>query len=231
MIIPAHPDGVAMGSVRASGDPFYFMRGGGRRLVNFTVTNACNAKCVYCSFHLNRDPRLVGLDEAKHAIDFLMDHDVGVLSLTGGEPFLNPDLPRIARYAKDRGLVVLTGTNGTLLGRDRLQALKDAGLDALWISYEGRDGPTFEHNRGVPGLEAMVRDGLAVCKDIGLNVFCIALINSSMGDIPSFAAHLQGLGALAAPWRDQGHQSRPGPPWCHRALPWTQAGLQVHRGR
>jgi MoaA/NifB/PqqE/SkfB family radical SAM enzyme len=183
-----------MGSSRSSNDPFDFARGGGKRIVNFTVTDGCNASCVYCSFHRNRSPRIVGLAEARAAIDFLAENDVGVLSLTGGEPFLNPDLPDMVGYAKERGLIVLTGTNGTMLDEGRLAALRDAGLDAMWISCESADARTFEENRGIPGLDGMVREGVRACGRLGLNVFCIALINRSMGDVPAFTSRLAGMG-------------------------------------
>ena len=183
-----------MGSSRSSNDPFSFARDGGKRIVNFTVTDGCNASCVYCSFHKNRNPRIVSLPEARAAIDFLVENEVGVLSLTGGEPFLNPDLPDMVGYAKERGLIVLTGTNGTMLDEGRLRALRDAGLDAMWVSCESADAKTFEENRGVPGLDGMVREGVRACRRLGLNVFCIALINRSMGDVPAFASRLADMG-------------------------------------
>ena len=40
-----------------SSDPFRFFRTGGKRIVNFTVTNCCNASCVYCSFHKQKNKK------------------------------------------------------------------------------------------------------------------------------------------------------------------------------
>jgi len=190
-------DAFCMGSSHPSSDAFEFARGGGKRIVNFTVTNGCNASCVYCSFHRNRPFDTVALDDARRAIDFLADRGVGVLSLTGGEPFLNPELPSIVRHAKGRGLIVLTGTNGSMLDESTLRELRDAGLDAMWISYESADRETFERNRGVPGLEDRIREGLQACADIGLRTFCIALINRSMGDVRPFCARLRDMGFTA----------------------------------
>jgi MoaA/NifB/PqqE/SkfB family radical SAM enzyme len=183
-----------MEQVVFSNDPFEFAKGGGKKIVNFTITNGCNAKCIYCSFHLNKRPVIVRFPKAKRAIDFMVKNDVGVLSLTGGEPFLNPDLARIARYAKRKGLIVYTGTNGTLLDEKRLKALKDSGLDALWISYESTDDTVFEKNRGVPGLAKRIRAGLRTCKRLGLNIFCISLINKSILSLNDHAAKLLDLG-------------------------------------
>lgn len=187
-------DNKCMDAPASLNDPFRFARGGGKRMVNFTIINGCNARCVYCSFHLNKDVKMVGLADARRAIDFLAEHEVGVLSLTGGEPFLNPALPEMVRHAKRRGLIVFTGTNGSLLDERRLGALKKAGLDALWISFESDSEGLFEKNRGIPGLSRMIRKGLRTCDALGLNVFCISLINRSIGSVPALARTLADMG-------------------------------------
>jgi MoaA/NifB/PqqE/SkfB family radical SAM enzyme len=183
-----------MEMVAGPNDPFQFAKGGGKKIVNFTVTDGCNAKCIYCSFHLNKNFRVVKLHDAKMAIDFLIQHDVGVLSLTGGEPFLNPGLPEMVRYAKDRGLLVYTGTNGSLLDEKILKLLKGAGLDALWISFDSLDERIFEKNRGIHGLAEKIREGIGICQRLDLNVFCICLINKSVESIPAMASRLVDMG-------------------------------------
>jgi MoaA/NifB/PqqE/SkfB family radical SAM enzyme len=177
-----------------SSDPFRFFRTGGKRIVNFTVTNHCNASCVYCSFHKQKNKKAVTLEQARRAIDYLVDIDTGMVSLTGGEPLLNPNLPGIVRYARQKGLIVLSGTNGALLSAEKARELKSAGLNALWISYESNSPDDFEKNRGVPGLHEKVRAGAKALKDCGLPFFAIALINRSISDIPAFVSRLLEMG-------------------------------------
>lgn len=175
-------------------DPFSFIRNGGKKIVNFTVTNFCNAKCVYCSFHKQKNKKTVTLDEARTAIDYLAEINTGVLSLTGGEPLLNPELPEIIAYAKSKGLIVITGTNGQLLTGSMAKRLKDAGLNAIWISYESNSRKDFEINRGIPGLGTTIEIGLKHLRDAGVNNFAIALINKSITDIPEFVETLISMG-------------------------------------
>jgi len=177
-----------------SSDPFRFFRTGGKRIVNFTVTNHCNASCVYCSFHKQKDKKAVTLEQARRAIDYLLDIGAGMVSLTGGEPLLNPDLPEIVRYARQKGLIVLSGTNGALLTPEAARELKSAGLNALWISYESNSPADFEKNRGIPGLHEKVQAGTKALRDCGLPFFAIALINRSITDLPAFVSRLLELG-------------------------------------
>ena len=181
-------------AAQTANDPFLFANGGGRRIVNFTVTNFCNAKCVFCSFPAQKAPHWVPFEEARRAIDHMVSLDVGLVSLTGGEPLLNPDLPRIAAYAKSRGLVVISGTNGALLTREWAAALKAAGLDALWISYESDSPDRFDRNRGVPGLTEKIREGVQHMDAVGLNHFAIALINRAIEDVDALVRRLLELG-------------------------------------
>ena len=134
------------------------------------------------------------MEQARRAIDYLVDIDTGVVSLTGGEPLLKRDLPDIVRYARSRGLIVLSGTNGALLAPETARELKSAGLNALWISYESNSPKDFEQNRGVPGLHDKVRAGVAALRDCGLPFFAIALINRSITDLPAFVSGLQDIG-------------------------------------
>jgi MoaA/NifB/PqqE/SkfB family radical SAM enzyme len=175
-------------------DPFWFIRNGGKKIVNFTVTNFCNATCVYCSFHKQKKKKIVSFDEAKMAIDYLIEINTGVLSLTGGEPLLNPELPEIIKYARSKGLIVITGTNGRLLTKPLAKRLQDVELNAIWISYESNSREDFERNRGIPGLGKKIELGLKHLKDAGVNTFAIALINKSITDIPEFVQTLLDMG-------------------------------------
>ena len=78
-----------------------------------------------------------------------------ILILSGGEPLLREDLPRIAGYASSRGATVVVGTNGTLLTDERIGALKQAGVSGVAVSVDSLS-PVY-HDRfrhGAGSLEA-----------------------------------------------------------------------------
>jgi len=175
-------------------DPFVFMRNGGKRIVNFTVTNFCNASCVFCSFHREQNKRIVSPENARRAIDFWADNDVGMLSFTGGEPLLNPGLPEMVRHAERKDMITVTGTNGILLTRELAGKLGDCGLSAMWISFESDSPEQFERNRGVPGLHGRISQAARDLKAAGVDFFAIALINRSLRDVEGLADRLLEMG-------------------------------------
>jgi sulfatase maturation enzyme AslB (radical SAM superfamily) len=60
-------------------------------MAHFAITSWCNAKCVFCSYPESKQRVSVSLKDAIKAINSLKSLGVGILSLTGGEPFLNKD--------------------------------------------------------------------------------------------------------------------------------------------
>jgi MoaA/NifB/PqqE/SkfB family radical SAM enzyme len=71
-------------------------------------------------------------------IDRLADLGTTIITLSGGEPTLHPDLDAIIRRIRDRGAIATLITNGLLLTPDRIAAPNRAGLDYLQISIDKR---------------------------------------------------------------------------------------------
>ena len=69
-------------------------------------------------------------------IDRLAALGTGVVTLSGGEPLLHPDLDEIIRHIRRHGAIATLITNGYLLTRDRIRRLNRAGLDHLQISID-----------------------------------------------------------------------------------------------
>jgi len=98
---------------KQASDPFTFLKAGGKKFVNFAITNFCNAKCKYCSFHLERNKTYVKYEDACRAIDYLIDINTGVLALTGGEPLCDEqEAAQLCKKIKKLGLLVKVDTNG-----------------------------------------------------------------------------------------------------------------------
>lgn len=125
------------------------------------VTARCDARCRHCFDHARRGPeqeaRELSLAELE-AIAARLPRLYFVL-LTGGEPFLRPDLDRVAlAYARGaRPAVLAIPTNGgrpeaILACVDRILAgLPDGTTLSVNVSLDGV-GPAHDAIRGVPGL-------------------------------------------------------------------------------
>jgi MoaA/NifB/PqqE/SkfB family radical SAM enzyme len=69
-------------------------------------------------------------------IDRLAELGTSVITISGGEPLLHPELDEIIRRIRDRGCIATLITNGYLLTPDRIKRLNRAGLDHLQISVD-----------------------------------------------------------------------------------------------
>ena len=86
-------------------------------VVVWNCTKTCNLKCVHC---YARSEAIKYQNELTHEeglalIDQLAEFKVPVILFSGGEPLLHPDIVRIVRAAKSRGVTVILLTNGILL--------------------------------------------------------------------------------------------------------------------
>src|SRR6188508_1196653 len=123
---------------------------GGPGFCQFALNNACNARCGFCNFALDKLPRdswhYVEREGALEAIDILYRQAVRYLVLTGGEPMLHPDLLEIVQRASGLGMKVLLVTNAGLLKPHRIRELAAAGLSSFIISIDAAEAETHERN-------------------------------------------------------------------------------------
>lgn len=98
-------------------------------------TRRCNLSCAYCNEY-DQVSAPVPLDEMRCRIDRLADLGTGIITLSGGEPLLHPDVEALVAHIRSRGAVATIITNGYLLTRARIDALNAAGLDSLQISID-----------------------------------------------------------------------------------------------
>jgi len=118
-------------------------------------SSKCNFRCTFCPTgnpeilkHTNRATTLLDFDLYKKIIDDLEEFDspLKVLRLyKDGEPFLNPRLADMVKYAKESGNVqfIDTTTNGALLTKERVMPVIEAGIDQINISLDGMSDEQF----------------------------------------------------------------------------------------
>jgi len=73
-------------------------------------------------------------DGAPHGL--LAALGTSIVTLSGGEPLLHPELDEIVSAIRRRGMIATLITNGYLLTADRIRRLNHAGLDHLQISID-----------------------------------------------------------------------------------------------
>src|SRR6059058_4445234 len=124
--------------------------GHGRQIgdVRISVTDRCNFRCQYCMpaeglAWLDRS-EILSFEEIARLVRLFADMGVGDVRLTGGEPLVRRDFPRlVGMLAPTPGLRDLSlTTNGYLLERDAA-ALVEAGIQRVNVSIDSLQRDRF----------------------------------------------------------------------------------------
>src|SRR5215472_2059780 len=104
-------------------------------LAQIVPMRRCNLSCTYCNeFDKTSDP--VPLPLMLRRIDRLAELGTSIITFSGGEPTLHPDLDAMIGRVRSHGAICTLITNGYLLTPDRIRGLNRAGLDYLQISID-----------------------------------------------------------------------------------------------
>jgi hypothetical protein len=163
------------------------------------VTNRCNLKCSVCFASANSTGRVYepSKEEIREMLKNLRNNSpvpTYSFQFSGGEPTLRDDLPKLVKIGRELGfLYIMVDTNGIRIAQDRkyLKQLKDSGLDAFYLQFDGLDDIVYEKIRGAPLLKKKI---LAIenCRKIGVNVVLVVTLirginDSQVGGIIKFA--------------------------------------------
>lgn len=95
----------------------------------------CNLACEYCNEY-DDFSKPVPLEQMYQRLDHLAALGTAIITISGGEPLLHPDLDAIIARIRKHSMIAGMITNGYLLTADRIQRLNRAGLDHLQISID-----------------------------------------------------------------------------------------------
>lgn len=144
---------------------------------------------------------LLTFEEITRLARLFAANGVNKVRLTGGEPLLRRDLPRlVAMLARTRGVqdIALT-TNGSLLTRDKAFALREAGLNRITISLDSLDDATFRRMNDVNFGVARVLAAIDAADEAGLAPIKIDMVvkrGENDGDVVAMAQRFRGTGHI-----------------------------------
>jgi MoaA/NifB/PqqE/SkfB family radical SAM enzyme len=104
-------------------------------LAHIIPIRRCNLACTYCNEFDDFSPA-VPLEKMFQRLDKLAELGTSVITISGGEPLLHPQLDDIIQRIRQRGMVAGLITNGYLLVPERIEQLNRAGLEWLQISID-----------------------------------------------------------------------------------------------
>jgi len=171
---------------------------GGPCTCHFAITSVCNARCSFCNFAVDRLPKhaqqSVCLADAKEALDILARNHVRYVFFIGGEPMVHRDLVEIVAHAKSLGMSPVIVTNGWFLNRERIAALKEAGLTSFSISIDAPSAEIHDKNRGLPGLTDRIQTATAICAAHGIPTIASVTMSRLVSDYEALPDFLRRLG-------------------------------------
>jgi MoaA/NifB/PqqE/SkfB family radical SAM enzyme len=104
-------------------------------LAHIIPMRRCNLACTYCNEY-DDFSKPVPIDEMYRRIDKLGSLGTAVVTISGGEPLMHPELDDVIRRIRANGMIAGLITNGYLLVAERIQRLNRAGLEWLQISID-----------------------------------------------------------------------------------------------
>ncbi len=143
--------------------------------VQYYVTARCNLRCEQCNvIYANADRRELKTEQAFEVIDNLAEIGTSVVLLTGGEPFVRSDLPKLAGRLISKNVHPRIQTNG-LASEEKLRECADFGVRDISISLDSL----------TPTIQDKLNGGFEKSWDTAIRT--ISLVSSTLGE-NTFAA-------------------------------------------
>ena len=119
-------------------------------------TTACNFKCTMCAVSMpDFTAKNMNIETFKKAIDD--NPQLLKIKLQGlGEVLTNKQFFDMVKYAKTKGIVCETTTNGSLLNSKNINLLRDSGMSRIMVSIDGATKSTFEEIRVQSNFKVVV---------------------------------------------------------------------------
>jgi len=145
------------------------------RDLRISVTDRCNFRCVYCmprevfdaDYRFLPHAAILTFEEIARLARVCVSLGVQKIRLTGGEPLVRRDLPRLVSMLAELGVETTLTTNGSLLAK-HARALKASGLDRVTVSLDSLDDRTFRAMNDADYPVARVLEAIEAAAAAGL---------------------------------------------------------------
>ncbi len=129
-------------------------------MAHISPSGVCDLGCKICP---TKDPTMEGrsllsFDTFRKFVDEAGDTLLYLILWSWGEPLLNPDFSKMARYAKDNNILTVTSTNLNQLNPRQAEELVQSGLDALIIAVDGMTQESYARYRVGGNLERVLNN-------------------------------------------------------------------------
>jgi radical SAM protein with 4Fe4S-binding SPASM domain len=140
-------------------------------LVQLDITWDCNLKCKHCYLDHSRRyiENILTFNDWKNIINQAFEMNVPRIAILGGEPMLSKDFFKISQYVSNKGFLLLTTTNATIITDEIARKFRLSGYKCVDVSLNGSTEETHEFLRGknsfqktIKGIQILVNNGIDV---------------------------------------------------------------------
>jgi MoaA/NifB/PqqE/SkfB family radical SAM enzyme len=163
----------------------------------WAIINYCNAVCTTCRFYQvpKKSWKYVNYEDAKKATDVLYENGFRMISLTGGEPLMNPFACEICDYIHKKGMIITyIPTNGILINNQIAKRLKDADVRLVGISIDLPDSQNMGLTRKIPNLIKVIINARECLENNGIKTYAGILITRQTLDITKILEFVSNIG-------------------------------------
>lgn len=124
--------------------------------VSIEITSLCNLSCKHC-FNRVQPLGTMRFETLKAIIEKFSMFDIPQFVISGGEPFMHPDLQNIISYVSQTPFDYILTTNGTIINHEVLELISHAPNISIQISLDGSCARIHNEQRGLGAFEQMER--------------------------------------------------------------------------
>ena len=180
-VIPVRPQRVAAPAF--AGGPLADTRARPMRDLRISVTDRCNFRCTYCmprevfdsGYKFLPHEAILSFEEIARLARIFVGLGVEKIRLTGGEPLVRRDVPRLIEMLRGLNVEITLTTNGSLLAK-QAQVLARAGLNRVTVSLDSLDDATFRAMNDADFPVARVIEGIEAAAAAGFEPIKINMV-------------------------------------------------------
>lgn len=181
-------------------DKKWYIDESGPKMFSFDLTSACNFKCLHCYNDSGVKPSdELSNEEVIEVSRQIAEFKPESVCLCGGEATMRSNIIDVIKLLSPNVGVVNMVSNGYLFTKEKLIEFKEAGLNALQISLDGKDNMQNDTFRGVVGAFDKAVETIKLAVEVGLDVLISFIPNklnfNTFDDYLDFAFSL-GVGSV-----------------------------------
>jgi MoaA/NifB/PqqE/SkfB family radical SAM enzyme len=141
--------------------------------IQFQARYNCNFSCQHCSINGVKDKsrKTLSIADIKNIFDQADVMGISRMTLSGGEPLIFPDLDQIIEAIGAKRFWIQLDTNAYLLTEEKIQHLKEIGIDCIAPSLDSLNKNGHDLFRNTKGSAEKVFKAVDMIQKAGLNIF------------------------------------------------------------